>query len=115
MRQGHHGSVPPIRYGPGAFLGDLITVEFEVDTLLICWRCAIIVRLQLASKRSPTWLKAWGARNLLELRVITAYVLRSEADALAFKDDFAADLKEFWEAVSKSSEITHRKLVAEMR
>ncbi len=58
---------------------------------------------------------SWGARNLLELRVITTYVLRSEADALNFKDDFAADLKEFWEAMKGSSEFLHKKLVAEMR
>ncbi len=60
-------------------------------------------------------LASWGARNLLELRVITTYVLRSEADALNFKDDFAADLKEFWEAMKDSSEFAHKKLVAEMR
>jgi hypothetical protein len=60
-------------------------------------------------------LASWGARNLLELRVITAYVLRSEADALDFKNDFAADLKEFWEALKESGEFVHKKLVAEMR
>lgn len=66
-----------------------------------------------ATKMPP--LASWGARNLLELRVITIYVLRSEADALKFKDDFAADLKEFWEAMKDSSEFVHKKLVAEMR
>jgi len=60
-------------------------------------------------------LASWGARNLLELRVITTYVLRSEADALDFKNDFSADLKEFWEAMKESSELVHKKLVAEMR
>jgi hypothetical protein len=60
-------------------------------------------------------LASWGARNLLELRVITVYVLRSEADALAFKDDFLADLREFWDAIKASSEFTHKTLVAQMR
>lgn len=65
------------------------------------------------AKMAP--LASWGARNLLELRVITAYILRSEADALDFKNDFAADLKEFWEAMKESSEFVHKKLVAETR
>lgn len=49
------------------------------------------------------------------MRVITAYVLRSEADALGLKNDFAADLKEFWEAMKEVGEFVHKKLVAEMR
>lgn len=66
-----------------------------------------------AAKIPP--LASWGARNLLELRVITIYVLRSEADALEFKNDLAADLKEFWESMKDSSEFVHKKLVSEMR
>ena len=60
-------------------------------------------------------LASWGARNLLELRVITTYVLGSEANALNFKDDLAADLKEFWEAMKYSGKFVHKKLLAEMR
>jgi len=60
-------------------------------------------------------LASWGVRNLLELCVITIYVLRSEVDALAFKDDFLADLKEFWDAIKESSEFVHKALVAQMR
>jgi hypothetical protein len=70
--------------------------------------------VEIGTTKMPP-LASWGARNLLELRVITIYVLRSEADALKFKDDFAADLKEFWEAMKDSSEFVHKKLVAEMR
>jgi hypothetical protein len=70
--------------------------------------------VEIGVQKQP-YLAAWGARNLLELRVVTTYVLRSEDDALAFKDDFVADLKEFWEAMTKSSEIVHKRLVAEMR
>jgi hypothetical protein len=70
--------------------------------------------VEVGVQKQP-YLAAWGARNPLELRVITMYVLSSEDDALAFKDDFVAGLKEFWEALAKSSEIVHRELVAEMR
>src|SRR6185437_7820368 len=70
--------------------------------------------VEIGTAKMPP-LAFWGARNLLELRVITTYVLRSEADALNFKDDFAADLKEFWEAMKDSSQFVHKKLVAEMR
>jgi hypothetical protein len=57
----------------------------------------------------------WGARNLLELRIITAYVLRSLDNAVDFMDDLAADTREMWENITKAAEFTHRELVAEMR
>ena len=60
-------------------------------------------------------LACWGARNLLELRVITAYILRSEDNATDFMDDLAADTKEFWENIQKSGEFTQKEMVAEMR
>src|ERR1700674_5368075 len=59
--------------------------------------------VEVGAAKMPT-LTSWGERSLLEFRVITIYVLRSEADALAFKDDFLADLKEFWDAMKESSE-----------
>lgn len=62
--------------------------------------------VEIGVQKQP-YLAAWGARNPLELRVITIYVLRSKDDALAFKDDFVADLKELWEAMTNSSEIVH--------
>lgn len=64
--------------------------------------------------QTPT-LACWGARNLLELRVITAYVLRSLENAVDFIDDLAADTREFWENIGKVGRFTHDELVAEMR
>jgi hypothetical protein len=58
---------------------------------------------------------AWGARNLLELGVITTYVLASEENAEDFMGDYIADLKEFWEAMTKSGEAMHKLLVEMMR
>jgi hypothetical protein len=60
-------------------------------------------------------LTCWGARNLLELRVITTYVLRSADDATDFMDDLPADNREFYENLQKSEEFTHKELIAEMR
>jgi len=62
----------------------------------------------------PT-LACWGARNLLELRVITTYVLRSLDNAVDFIDDLAADTREFWENIAKVGRFTHNELIAEMR
>ena len=64
--------------------------------------------------QKPT-LACWGARNLLELRVITTYVLRSLDNAVDFIDDLAADTREFWENIEKVGRFTHNELVAEMR
>jgi hypothetical protein len=64
--------------------------------------------------QTPT-LACWGARNLLELRVITAYVLRSLDNAVDFMDDLAADTREFWENVGKMGRFTHNELISEMR
>jgi hypothetical protein len=57
----------------------------------------------------------WGARNLLELRVITAYVLESPLNATEFMDDLGADVREFWEAMTKAEEFAHKELIAEKR
>ena len=62
----------------------------------------------------PT-LACWGARNLLELRVITTYVLQSFANAADFIDDLAADSREFWENIAKVGRFTHNELITEMR
>ncbi len=64
--------------------------------------------------QNPT-LACWGARNLLELRVITTYVLRSLDTAADFIDDLAADTREFWENIAKVGRFTHNELIAEMR
>jgi hypothetical protein len=62
--------------------------------------------VKIGVEKMPT-LAAWGARNLLELRVVTAYVLMSENNAWEFMDDFLVDLKEFWEAITRNSALTH--------
>jgi hypothetical protein len=59
-------------------------------------------------------LAAWGSRNLLELKVIATYVLASEKNANDFKSDLLIDAKEFYEAVTKSHEATHTRLLSMM-
>ena len=55
---------------------------------------------------------AWGSRNLLELKVITEYVLASAKNATDFRNDLLIDTKEFYEAVTKSHKASHAKLVS---
>jgi hypothetical protein len=57
----------------------------------------------------------WGARNLLELRVITAYVLESPENATDFMDDLGADVRQFWEAMKKAQEFTFKENIADKR
>jgi hypothetical protein len=57
-------------------------------------------------------LAAWRCRNLLELRIITTYVLDSEANAAAFHNDLLIDTKEFYEAVSNANRALHAKFVS---
>jgi hypothetical protein len=64
--------------------------------------------------QKPT-LACWGARNLLELRVISAYVLQSLDNAVDFIDDLAADSRQFWENIAKVGRFAHNELIAEMR
>jgi hypothetical protein len=60
-------------------------------------------------------LAAWATRNLLELRIVTAYVLKSASNANQFKIELMIDVKEFYENVSKSTAAGHNKTVAMMR
>ena len=53
-------------------------------------------------------LAAWGRRNLLELKVITEYVLVSEANAFELRNDLILDAKEFLEAISRSHTSLHK-------
>jgi len=59
-------------------------------------------------------LAAWGRRNLLELRVITDFVLASEANARMFQTDLLIDAKELHDALSKDHAATHKRYVAEL-
>ena len=63
-----------------------------------------------AQKSVP--LAAWGRRNLLELKVITDYVLASEKNATDFKSDLVRDAKEFYEAISKSHRSLHKEFLS---
>ena len=60
-------------------------------------------------------LAAWATRNLLELRIVTTYVLKSASNANQFKSELIIDVKEFYENVSKSTVAGHKKVVAMMR
>ncbi len=70
--------------------------------------------VEIGVKKSP-YLAAWGSRNLLELRVIAAYIVKSEANAREFQEDLARDNAEFWTAVIKSAVATHPELVSLIR
>jgi hypothetical protein len=67
----------------------------------------------LGTKRSVP-LAAWARRNLLEVKVITEFVLKSEANARSFQTDMSIDAKELYEAISKSHASTHKRYIAEL-
>ncbi len=70
--------------------------------------------VEVGVTKSP-YLAAWGARNLLELRVIAAYVVKSEENARELQTDLLRDQAEFWDAVIKSTVEIHPELVRLMR
>jgi hypothetical protein len=69
--------------------------------------------VQVGTKKS-VYLAAWGSRNLAELRVTTRYVLASKENANAFRHDFAIDMKEFYEALTRNHCALHKRLVADL-
>jgi hypothetical protein len=52
---------------------------------------------------------------MLELRIVTTYVLESTSNANQFKSELIIDVKEFYENVSKSTVAGQEKVVAMMR
>ena len=70
--------------------------------------------VEVGVKNSP-YLAAWGARDLLELRVIAACIGKSEANARDFQVDFVCDNAEFWTSVIKNTVVTHREVVKLVR
>jgi hypothetical protein len=70
--------------------------------------------VEVGVSKSP-YLAAWGARNLLELRVITAYIVKSDANAQEFRADFVRDIAAFWTSVIKGAVASHTELVQLMR
>jgi hypothetical protein len=69
--------------------------------------------VELGIKKLPN-LAAWGLRNLSELAIVTEFVLVSEDNARSFVHEIAIDAKEFHEAVSKLTVLTHKKIVTNM-
>ena len=76
-------------------------------------RCALLdyYSVEIGAKKS-VYLAAWGRRNLLELKVITTYVLASESNAVEFRNDLVVDAKEFYEALTKSHRASHKALLS---
>lgn len=74
--------------------------------------CALLdyYSVEVGAQKS-IYLAAWGRRNLLELKVITTYVLASESNASNFRNELAIDLKEFYEALTKHHRASHKKLL----
>jgi hypothetical protein len=74
--------------------------------------CALLdyYSVEIGAKKS-VYLAAWGRRNLLELRVITTYVLASESNASNFRNELVIDAKEFYEAMTKHHQASHKKLL----
>jgi hypothetical protein len=75
-------------------------------------RCALLDHYSVTvGAQKSVYLAAWGCRNLLELRVVTAYVLASESNAITFKSDLIVDAKEFYEALTKHHVGLHNRLL----
>lgn len=66
----------------------------------------------IGAKQNSPYLLAWSCRNLLELKVITAYVLGSAKNAGDFKNDFVIDVKEFYEAITNYHKAAYPKLLS---
>jgi hypothetical protein len=58
------------------------------------------------------YLAAWACRNLLELKVITTYVLASKDNASRFRRELVIDAKEFYEAMTRHHRASHKKLLS---
>lgn len=82
------------------------------NLLLGILNCALLdyYSVEVGAKKS-VYLAAWGRRNLLELKVITSYVLASEGNAIDFRNELVIDLKEFYEAMTKHHQASHKKLL----
>jgi hypothetical protein len=63
-----------------------------------------------ASVQSGIYQAAWGKRNLMELRVITGYVLASRENAIEFKHHLENDAWTFYDALSRLQVIVYDQL-----
>jgi hypothetical protein len=70
--------------------------------------------VERTSKLTDARIMAWGWRNLLELTVITEFVLESEANAIQFQTEVAKDTAEFYAALSEMQRHLHRRILDEL-
>jgi hypothetical protein len=70
--------------------------------------------VERTSKLTDARMMAWGRRNLLELTVITEFVLESEANAIQFQTEIANDGAEFHAALSEIQRHLHRRILGEL-
>jgi hypothetical protein len=83
------------------------------NLLLGILNCALLdyYSVQVGAQKS-VYLAAWACRNLLELKVITRYVLASAGKALDFRNELAIDTKEFYEALTRHHQASHKNLLS---
>src|SRR5580698_3492529 len=72
------------------------------DLLFALLKSAILdyCYVERTSKLTDARMMAWGRRNLIELTVITEFVLESEVNATQFQTEIAKDGAEFHAALS---------------
>jgi hypothetical protein len=63
-----------------------------------------------ASVQRGVYQAAWGKRNLMELRVITSYVLASQDNAVEFRHHLEHDAWKFYDSLSKLQVIVYNQL-----
>jgi hypothetical protein len=66
-------------------------------------------QLKIGVHKSPEF-AAWAARNLLELRIITSYILKSKTNADRFMNDMWPDGVELFEALERQQARTTKQL-----
>jgi hypothetical protein len=83
------------------------------NLLLGILNCALLdyYSLNLGAEKS-VYLAAWARRNLLELKIITTFVLESKDNASRFRSELVIDAKEFYEAMTKHHRASHKKLLS---
>ncbi len=83
------------------------------NLLLGILNCALLdyCSVTLGAQKS-VYLAAWSCRNLLELKVITTYVLASKDNAFDFRGELVIDAKEFYEAMTRHHHASHKKLLS---
>ena len=65
--------------------------------------------------RETVSIAAMGMRNLMELKVFTEFVLKSESNARKFLTDLLIDDKEFHEAIGRHHKSLHRQMISGLK